>query len=282
MRRSRRRADATRRPPTRCLVRQHPASGYSDNALWQAANLASLAYERFGTEADKKTAARLFTLLAKEYPTSKLVARATEALIGLDSTPASPPAPTAVARPVCRPPLSPCRGDDAGVTKRRAAPRGGRRPSAASTARYCRTASGSPSISTPKLAITRKRSPTRGGCSSTSRASRPRRACRTSSLKYDGDVVKEVRLGRHPQNTTRLVVDLEGVSGYSVYPLYGPYRLVMDFRRTLPSTPTVADQRRRAPDRRCRHPCRRARTSAPLATVPQVKQTDPETAPSAA
>src|SRR6187402_3554933 len=58
------------------IVRKHPASGYSDNALWQAANLAALAYERFGSEMDKKTAARLFTLLTKEYPTSKLVARA--------------------------------------------------------------------------------------------------------------------------------------------------------------------------------------------------------------
>ena len=51
------------------------------------------------------------------------------------------------------------------------------------------------------------------------------------SLKFEGDVVKEVRLGRHPQNTTRLVVDIEGIAGYTVYPLYGPYRLVIDLRR---------------------------------------------------
>ena len=36
------------------LVRRHPASGYCDNALWQAGNLAALAYERFGDEADRK------------------------------------------------------------------------------------------------------------------------------------------------------------------------------------------------------------------------------------
>mgnify|MGYP003909078009 CR=1 FL=1 len=30
-----------------------------------------------------------------------------------------------------------------------------------------------------------------------------------ASLKFDGDLVKLVRLGRHPQNTTRLVVDLD-------------------------------------------------------------------------
>jgi hypothetical protein len=46
------------------VVRKYPASGYSDNALWQAANLALLAFERFGNEADRKTASRLFALLA--------------------------------------------------------------------------------------------------------------------------------------------------------------------------------------------------------------------------
>src|SRR3989442_8837820 len=57
------------------IVRKHPSSGYCDNALWQAGNLAMLAYQKFGDEADRKTAARLFTWLTKEYPTSKLVAQ---------------------------------------------------------------------------------------------------------------------------------------------------------------------------------------------------------------
>src|SRR3954468_2177939 len=58
------------------IVRQHPASGYCDNALWQAAKLAALAFDRFGDEADRKTATRLLAVLAKEYPTSKLAAQA--------------------------------------------------------------------------------------------------------------------------------------------------------------------------------------------------------------
>src|SRR5918993_5761231 len=53
------------------VVRKHPASGYCDNALWQAANLAALAYQRFGSETDRRTASRLFALLAQEYPSSK-------------------------------------------------------------------------------------------------------------------------------------------------------------------------------------------------------------------
>src|SRR5688572_13530078 len=40
------------------VVRKHPASGYCDNALWQAANVAALAHQRFGSEADRKTAMR--------------------------------------------------------------------------------------------------------------------------------------------------------------------------------------------------------------------------------
>jgi N-acetylmuramoyl-L-alanine amidase len=55
------------------------------------------------------------------------------------------------------------------------------------------------------------------------------------TLKFDGDVVKEVRLGRHPQNTTRLVIDLDGITSYTVYPLYGPYRLVVDLQRSAAS-----------------------------------------------
>jgi N-acetylmuramoyl-L-alanine amidase len=44
----------------------------------------------------------------------------------------------------------------------------------------------------------------------------------------DGDIVRQVRIGRHPNNTTRVVLDASGVSSYSVYPLYDPFRLVID------------------------------------------------------
>ncbi len=99
------------------------------------------------------------------------------------------------------------------------------------------------------------------------------------SLKFDDDVVKEVRLGRHPQNTTRLAVDLDGVSSYAVYPLYGPYRLVIDFRRALATTPTAASKAVAPPIAAPPPIATTARTMAPLAALPQVKQTEPETRP---
>ena len=50
----------------------------------------------------------------------------------------------------------------------------------------------------------------------------------TLRFERDADAVRQVRIGRHPNNTTRVVLDATGISSYSVYPLYGPYRLVID------------------------------------------------------
>src|SRR5262252_2111400 len=77
------------------VVRAHPVSGYCDNALWQGGNLAMLAYERFGEEADRKTATRLFNQLVKGYPSSKLAKSARELL--------ATPAAVATASPVLTP-----------------------------------------------------------------------------------------------------------------------------------------------------------------------------------
>ena len=56
----------------RALVRQYPASGYSDNALWQAGRLSVDAFLRFQKPQDRETGLRLLRALASDYPTSKL------------------------------------------------------------------------------------------------------------------------------------------------------------------------------------------------------------------
>ena len=71
-------------------------------------NLAALAFERFGNDADRKTAARLFTLLAKEYPTSKLSRARTRRSTA--STPRAAPPRRARARA--------CRAAPAGARRR--------------------------------------------------------------------------------------------------------------------------------------------------------------------
>ncbi len=57
---------------------------------------------------------------------------------------------------------------------------------------------------------------------------------RTIRFEGDADLVRQVRVGRHPNSTTRVVLDVAGISSYSVYPLYSPYRLVIDCIRATP------------------------------------------------
>jgi N-acetylmuramoyl-L-alanine amidase len=60
-------------------------------------------------------------------------------------------------------------------------------------------------------------------------------------LTYTDTTVKNIRLGRPRQDTTRLVIDLDGVDSYSVFALYNPYRLTIDLRRSpAPPVPTLA------------------------------------------
>src|ERR1700704_5291429 len=55
------------------LPRRYPASGYSDNALWQAGRLSLDAFTRFGEDREKAAGVRLLQRLIAGYPTSKLV-----------------------------------------------------------------------------------------------------------------------------------------------------------------------------------------------------------------
>ena len=70
-----------------------------------------------------------------------------------------------------------------------------------------------------------------------------------AAFRYDTDVVRHIRLGRHPNNTTRIVLDLENVGQYSVFTLYNPYRIVIDSERAMAVLRAVRERRRRT---RCR------------------------------
>jgi N-acetylmuramoyl-L-alanine amidase len=236
------------------IVRKHPASGYCDNALWQGGNLAMLAYDRFGDEADRKAATRLFNQLVKGYPSSRLVKGARQALA------APPPAAAVSATPVPTEGQPPPAGSDADAFTRKKPP---------VTADPQKPGSDPAGRGLTSLKDVQRTMLTDGVRITISldgeigyhqeEIANPRRLffdlkgvkapanLQDATLKFDGDVVKEVRLGRHPQNTTRLVIDLEGIAGYTVYPLYGPYRLVVDLQRTTPSSHDAAGRPARAP-----------------------------------
>ena len=99
------------------------------------------------------------------------------------------------------------------------------RRSRTSGAPCCRMRSASRSSSTPRCRSATSGLPTRRASSSICPAPEPRRSwsigrCASSR---DADIVRQVRVGRHPNHTTRVVLDVAGVSSYSVYPLYNPY-----------------------------------------------------------
>jgi N-acetylmuramoyl-L-alanine amidase len=71
----------------------------------------------------------------------------------------------------------------------------------------------------------------------------------TLRFNSDADIVRQVRLGRHENRTTRIVLDAGGVTTYSVYALYSPYRLVIDcVRGKTDAAPAPLVAREKAPE----------------------------------
>jgi N-acetylmuramoyl-L-alanine amidase len=72
------------------------------------------------------------------------------------------------------------------------------------------------------------------------KGARPTPSLVDATMRFSDDVVREIRLGRHPQNTTRVVLDTEGVDSYSVFTLYEPFRVIVDFKRSSAVPPPAA------------------------------------------
>ena len=66
------------------------------------------------------------------------------------------------------------------------------------------------------------------------KGTRPVPALQDATVKFGDDLVREARLGRHPQNTTRIVFNMDGIDSYSTFTLYSPFRLVIDFKAAAP------------------------------------------------
>ena len=225
------------------FVHRYPTSGYSDNALWQAGNLSLLAYQRFGQDADRRTGLRLLNQLKASYPSSSLLiamprscrSSTTEHVRTRDMKRAARPAPSTSA-PAASSAVRPAAIDR---ERQRPVPPGTRR-------RLC-------AVETVAIrGITRTLLPHGIRVSieldgeigyRLERLDNPRRvffdlrnarpvaSLLDATLKFPEDAVQEIRLGRRPQNTTRVVMDMSGVDHYSVFTLYNPYRVVVDFHR---------------------------------------------------
>jgi N-acetylmuramoyl-L-alanine amidase len=219
------------------LVRRFPSSGYCDDALWRAGQLSSDGFVLFGELSDQLAAIRLLQSLQSRYPSSKWARQAPAALAILRA--AVPPLPPA-ARPdshAAAPPASVTTPLPAAVSPAARAPTAGhvatitdiRRAVLGDTVRVVVELDMEVTFRDERLdgppRVFVDLSPTRAS---------DRLKDQTIRFEGDADPVRQVRIGRHPNETTRVVLEASGVSSYSVYPLYSPYRLVIDCLRAAP------------------------------------------------
>ena len=277
------------------VVRRYPKSGYCDNALWQGANVALLAFDRFEQAADRRTAVRLLTHLREGYPSSSLRRSAVEQLAKLDTDREKPAAPPAVVAPPAAPP--------APVQTPLAASPVPAMPAVAdsSAAKPAVELAGSPAGSVATIRDIRRTTLPDGVRVSIEfdsesryryeRLENPRRvffdlkgtrapsSLQDAVLKFDDDIVREIRLGRHPNNTTRVVMDMELIESYNVFTLSSPFRLIVDFKRaatvTRPAGPIANGLTPAVPGRVAVDNTRPAMPSEPKVVPPAAKEPVP-------
>lgn len=190
------------------LVRRFPTSGYADNALFQAAALADAAYVKFERAQERDRAVRYYQWLVREYPASTLVKDARTKLEFL-ALPASSAAPV----------------------------------ERAMLARIDRTVMASGVRVT--IELDREVHYVEQRLSGPARVFFDLKHVQTAPdlkdkvLSYTSDVVSKIRVGRHPDNVVRVVLDLEDVASYSVFTLYSPFRIVVDTERSAARAATV-------------------------------------------
>lgn len=229
------------------LVRRFRASGYADNALYNAATLAEALYGRFSLTTDLDAAIRLHKRLSEAYPTAALAKESAAAAARLEpvaeartSVPttmeaepadAAPPAADVPRASSDKAAASTSTAPDAAATTRQAAARSSRAKLTAIERVVM------PQLVRVTLALDREvtyHEETLAGPArvffdfSGAEAAAP---LVDAVLRYPTDVVRLIRVGRHP-NAIRVVLDLDGVTRHSVYTLYNPYRIVIDAEPT--------------------------------------------------
>ena len=208
------------------LVRRYPISGYSDNALFNAAGLADVLHERLGQPQDRAAAMRLYRRVGTEYPASSLTKSATTALARLDTSNAA--VDIAASTPTKAPAAPPVPAPTQTATDP-AAPTPSTRARLTSIDRAVL-----PDSVRITLALDKEVPYHEETLAGPARVFFDLRGVEATAplvdavLRFPTDVVRQIRVGRHPNSTLRVVLDLDGVKRHSVYTLYNPFRLVIE------------------------------------------------------
>jgi N-acetylmuramoyl-L-alanine amidase len=217
------------------LVRRYPRSGYCDNALWQAAELSSALWAAFGEDEDRIRARRLYRTLTREYPSSSLARQVRGAVARLAA-----PRPTQSARerqPVAPSPAPATRAADSSVPASLAVIRGIRRSVLPDVVRVIVELDREVPFREERITDPDRVFLDLEGVRASMDLQRPQ--------SFDDGFVRQIRVGQHPDDTVRVVLDVDGDARHSVFALYSPYRLVIDCERpagqrvALPSEPAL-------------------------------------------
>jgi N-acetylmuramoyl-L-alanine amidase len=226
------------------VVRRYPASGYSDNALWQAGRLELDSYAWFGDAADRDAGVRLLKRLAADYPASSLVRQVPAALAAAAHTAAQPKIP-AVALTRSSSTTATASTASTGATLR-----GITRTVLPDVVRIVIDVDSEVSFHDERVA-----DPDQLVIDLARTQTAPLLSERTIRFSSDFDIVRQARFAAPRARTSRLVLDATGVSTYNIYALYNPYRLVVDCvrgpspvqRRALASRTLLTAWARRLP-----------------------------------
>ncbi|HXT69841.1 MAG TPA: N-acetylmuramoyl-L-alanine amidase [Vicinamibacterales bacterium] len=226
------------------IAYKHPVSGYSDNALWQAAGLFEKVYEQSKLDRDRDAATKDLTWLQREYPHSPFAKQVAAKIAALTAAPATTTAPAASAPSAPPPPAIPPRP-----------------PVSPGTSLTIKDVSLSTLPRGDRLTIELSgEAPFTG-----ERVSNPDRvffdfpnASTAASVaakvrQMHSPLIKAIRVGEPSKGVTRVVLELASEPRYSTFPLYDPFRLIVDVESTAalstgPSTDTSPAPRTPSPN----------------------------------
>src|SRR5688572_7565771 len=270
------------------LDRLFAKSEISDDALSHGGLLAADAFAKFGEPVDRDTALRLLKTLATRFPSSALARQATARVRMLDAIrPSAPPvAVTTIAK-------APAPTPTPAAAEPPASPAPTTRPPAASAASSLAPARAVSNSTVTLQTIQREllddvfrvtleldrevgfyderiEGPPRVFIDLAN--TRAAESLKDATIPFPEGPVKQVRIGRQLNNRTRVVLDLNGAGSHSVYAVYNPYRIVIDFPRAPEGTAPVLQTQSQAVATPARAPmvmASNASRSAPLATPPR-------------